>query len=155
MELSLFSAKHSLLNPSGISNTGLSDASGYRENTMKVLVVDDSPAVRRAVRMLLERNDSFEVCGEAENGREAIEKTAELRPELIIIDLSMPVLNGLDAVRGIRRIKPEVPIILFSTFSDVLMQEEAHSAGISALVSKAEPGKLVNIALILAGRNAA
>jgi DNA-binding NarL/FixJ family response regulator len=64
---------------------------------MKVLIVDDNPAIRGAVRNLLETDPIFQICGEAENDREAIQRTAELRPELIIMDLSMPVLNGLDA----------------------------------------------------------
>jgi DNA-binding NarL/FixJ family response regulator len=113
---------------------------------MKVLIVDDSALVRRAVRLLFETDDVFEVCGEAENGREAIEKTTELRPELVIMDLAMPVLNGLDATRAIKRIKPGVPVILFSGFSSVLEEKEAQSVGISALVSKSNPSILVDVA---------
>ena len=92
--------------------------------------------VRGAVRRLFETEGSFEVCGEAENGREAIEKTAHQRPELVIMDLAMPVLNGLDATRAIRLMRPGVPVILFSSFSGILEESEALSVGISALVSK-------------------
>jgi DNA-binding NarL/FixJ family response regulator len=113
---------------------------------MKVLIVDDSAVVRRSVRTLFESDPSFEVCGEAENGREAIERVGELHPELVIMDLSMPVLNGLDATRGIRRIKPQVPVILFSGFSDLLKEEEAYSVGISALVPKSHPSTLIDVA---------
>lgn len=111
---------------------------------MKILIVDDSAVVRRAVRTLFESDAVFEVCGEAENGREAIEKTADLRPELVVMDLFMPVLIGLD--RGIRRVKPGVPVIPFSGFSSVLEENEARCAGISALVSKSDPSILPNIA---------
>ena len=113
---------------------------------MKVPIVDDNPAIRDAVRNLLETDPTFHVCGQAENGREAMQKTAELRPELIIMDLSMPVLNGLDAARGIRRIEQAIPIILFSGYSDLLTREEACSVGIAALVSKSEPSSLLNAA---------
>jgi two-component system chemotaxis response regulator CheB len=122
---------------------------------MKILIVDDSPVIRRAVRTLFERDAFFEVCGEGENGRAAIEKTAELRPDLVITDLVMPVLNGLDATRGIQRIKPRVPVILFSGFSNVLEEKEARSVGISALVSKSEPSMLVSVAHELLKRRAA
>jgi DNA-binding NarL/FixJ family response regulator len=122
---------------------------------MKVLIVDDNPAIRGAVRNLFETDPTFQVCGEAENGREAIQKTAELRPELIIMDLSMPVLNGLDAARGIRRIKQAIPIILFSGYSDLFTKEEARSVGIAALVPKSEPSILLNAAHEVLGQSAA
>lgn len=122
---------------------------------MKVLIVDDNSVVRRSVRSLFESDPSFEVCGEAENGREAIEKVGELRPELVIMDLSMPVLNGLDATRGIRRVKSQVPVILFSGFSDVLKEEEAYSVDISALVPKSQPSSLLEVAHRLLGESAA
>jgi DNA-binding NarL/FixJ family response regulator len=117
-----------------------------KRGAMRVLIVDDSAVVRDAVRRLFETDEVFEVCGEAENGREAIEKTADLRPELVVMDLIMPVLNGLDATRGIRRVRPGVPVILFRGFSHVLEENEARSVGISALVSKSDPSILLNIA---------
>ena len=113
---------------------------------MKVLIVDDSALVRGAVRRLFETDGIFEVCGEAENGREAVEKTSALRPELIVMDLAMPLLNGLDATRAIKRLKPGVPVILFSGFSNVMEEQEARSVGISALVSKSDPLRLIDVA---------
>ena len=121
---------------------------------MRVLIVDDNSVIRGAVRNLFETDPTFQVCGEAENGREAIQKTAELRPELVIMDLSMPILNGLDAARGIRRIKQAIPIILFSGYSDLLTQEEARSVGIAALVPKNEPSILLNAAHQVLGQSA-
>jgi DNA-binding NarL/FixJ family response regulator len=113
---------------------------------MKVLIVDDSALVRGAVRRLFEADDVFEVCGEAENGWEAVEKTTELRPELVVMDLAMPLLNGLDATRAIKRLEPRVPVILFSGFSNVLEEKEARSVGISALVPKSDPSRLIDVA---------
>jgi len=101
-----------------------------------VLVVDDSMPVRRTIRNVFNAMDDFEVCGEAENGREGIQKAEQLQPDLIILDLSMPVMNGLDAARVLHQILPAVPMILFSGHGAVLREEEAKSAGISALVSK-------------------
>jgi DNA-binding NarL/FixJ family response regulator len=69
------------------------------------LIVDDSALVRGPVCRLFETDEVFEVCGEAENAREAVEKTAQLRPELVIMNLAMPGLSGLDATRAIKRLK--------------------------------------------------
>ena len=80
----------------------------------------------------------FEVSGEAENGQDAIEKAQALRPDLIVMDLSMPVMNGMDAARILKRLMPKVPLMMFSVHSDLLSESEARSAGVSALVSKSE-----------------
>ena len=103
-----------------------------------VLVVDDNAAIRQALRQLFTSEADFAVCGEARNGREAIEKADDLNPDLILMDLSMPVMNGIDATRVLKRLMPAVPIIIFSEYSDVFSEKEAHSAGIAALVAKSE-----------------
>ena len=103
-----------------------------------VLVVDDTEAIRRTLRRSFNSEADFEVCGEAENGQQAIERAQELHPDLIVLDLSMPVMNGLDAARVLRSLMPTVPVIMFSEYSDVISEEDANSAGLSALVSKAE-----------------
>jgi DNA-binding NarL/FixJ family response regulator len=78
------------------------------------------------------------ICGEAENGKEAIDKAWELRPDLIVLDFSMPVMNALDAARVLKRMMPTVPLIMFSEYSDAFSEQEVRSAGISAVISKAE-----------------
>jgi DNA-binding NarL/FixJ family response regulator len=103
-----------------------------------VLIVDDNALIRQTLCEIFRRESDFEVCGEAENGKEAIDKAQELRPDLIVIDLSMPVMNGLDAARVLKRLMPTVPLIIFSEYSDVFSENEARSAGVSALVSKSE-----------------
>jgi DNA-binding NarL/FixJ family response regulator len=103
-----------------------------------VLIVDDVEIIRRALCELFTSEADFDVCGEAENGREAIEKARELHPDLIVLDLSMPVMNGIEAAGALRRLMPAVPLIIFSEYSDVFSAEEAHSVGVSALVSKSE-----------------
>jgi len=69
-----------------------------------VLIVDDSAYVRQALCELFKREGDFEVCGEAENGKDAIKKAQELRPDLIVLDLSMPVMNGFDAARTLKTV---------------------------------------------------
>ena len=78
----------------------------------------------------------WEVCGEAENGREAIEKARELKPDLIVLDLSMPIMNGLEAAPVLRQMLPPVPIILFTLYANKFLEQEAFSAGVTAVVSK-------------------
>ena len=103
-----------------------------------VLVVDDSPAIRKAVCELFTCEGDFEVCGQAENGREAIEKALLLQPALIVTDLSMPLMNGLEETRILRKLMPSVPVIIYSAHIDPFMEKEAQRAGASAVVSKSE-----------------
>jgi DNA-binding NarL/FixJ family response regulator len=94
---------------------------------------------------LFTREGDFDVCGEAENGREAIEKAQLLRPNLIVTDLSMPVMNGLEETRVLKKLMPAVPVIIFTAHSDLFVEKEAREAGVSAVVSKSE-GVVVLIA---------
>jgi two-component system, chemotaxis family, chemotaxis protein CheY len=103
-----------------------------------VLIVDDNASIRQALCGLFEREADFEVCGEAENGKVAIEKAGELHPDLIVLDLSMPVMNGLDAARVLKRVMPTVLLIMYSGFSDESAQYQARLVGISEVVSKSE-----------------
>jgi DNA-binding NarL/FixJ family response regulator len=103
-----------------------------------VLVVDDNASIRQALCRVFTSEAEFDLCGEAENGREAIEKAQALHPDLIVMDLSMPVMNGIDAARTLKTLMPMVPVIIFSEYTDVFSEQEARSAGISALVSKSE-----------------
>lgn len=103
-----------------------------------VLIVDDSPAIRKVICQLFTREGDFEVCGEAENGQEAIEMAQELKPALIVTDLSMPVMNGLVATRTLRKMMPDVPVILYSAHIDSFVEKEAVAAGASAVVPKSD-----------------
>jgi two-component system, chemotaxis family, chemotaxis protein CheY len=114
-----------------------------------VLIVDDNAHIRQALCELFKREADFEVCGEAENGKEAIEKGQDLRPDLIVLDLSMPVMNGFDAARILKRLMPTVPLIMYSAFGDRLVENQARLIGISEVVSKSEhPSVLVHPASI-------
>jgi len=100
----------------------------------KILVVDDNAAIRRQLSTLFKLESDFDVCGEAANGREAIERAQELHPDAIVLDLSMPVMNGLDAARILKGLMPTVPLIMFSEYGEAFFESQALSAGISALV---------------------
>jgi DNA-binding NarL/FixJ family response regulator len=104
----------------------------------RVLVVDDNVILRRALCQLFTSESDFEICGEAENGQEAIERAQELRPHIILMDFSMPVMNGLDAARALKKLMPAVPVVMFSEYGDVFADNESIAAGISGLVSKTE-----------------
>jgi DNA-binding NarL/FixJ family response regulator len=112
-----------------------------------VLIADDNALVRQGLSELFSREADFEVCGEAENGRKAIQEAQESHPDLILLDLAMPVMNGLDTARALKRLMPEVPIVMFSAHADSFTEKEARSAGVSALLSKFEDmSTLVGIA---------
>jgi DNA-binding NarL/FixJ family response regulator len=91
----------------------------------KILVVDDVPAIRRSVRFFLEQETDWVICGEAENGKLAIERVQELRPDVVLLDLSMPVMNGLDAARVIKAIAPDTHILMFTLHLHAQLVDEA------------------------------
>jgi DNA-binding NarL/FixJ family response regulator len=103
-----------------------------------VLIAEDNGPLRRALCNLFQRQTDFDVCGVAENGREAIEAADRLHPDLILLDFLMPDMNGLDAAYALRRALPTVPVIFYSAFDDSL-SEHAKLIGISEVVSKFDP----------------
>jgi DNA-binding NarL/FixJ family response regulator len=102
----------------------------------KVLLVDDSAEVRVSLRRLFDSHPKFVVCGEAEHGREAVEKAPSLRPDLIVLDLVMPEMNGLEAAPLLIKILPHVWLILFTSHDWPELYQAARSAGIHAVVPK-------------------
>lgn len=100
--------------------------------------MDDNPAIRRIFRNILEFNAGWTVCGEAVDGRDGVEKAKLLHPDLIVLDLSMPVMNGLEAARILHQIMPQVPVILCSLHTDRALEKEARGVGVTAVFSKAE-----------------
>jgi DNA-binding NarL/FixJ family response regulator len=104
--------------------------------TKLVLLADDNKGMRQALRMLFESEPDFEVVGEAKHGQEAIEKAEMLKPHLIILDFSMPVMNGLEAAPILRKKLPSVILILFSNYVSEAMEAPAREAGIHAIVPK-------------------
>ena len=104
---------------------------------VKILIVDDSPVIRRAIRSSIQEHTNWVVCGEAENGKVAVTFVEELRPQLVILDLSMPLMNGLEAAREISRIAPGTQIIMFTLHDSESIEREALRVGIRHVFSKA------------------
>jgi DNA-binding NarL/FixJ family response regulator len=103
-----------------------------------ILIVDDSPVVRTATRHFLESQTPYEVCGEAVDGLDAIEKARHLSPDLIILDLQMPRMNGLLAASELRKLNITAPIILFTMYADAVHPADVATAGITAVINKAD-----------------
>ena len=103
-----------------------------------VLIADDNAFVRTALYEIFEREPDLHVCAVVENGREAIEEAYRLQPDLIVLDIAMPVMNGLEAARVLRQMMPDVPLIMYSANPNEVSEQSARSIGISGLISKSE-----------------
>lgn len=103
-----------------------------------ILIADDHSHVLAAMRTLFNSQPDFSICGEARNGDEAVAKAAQLHPDLVVLDMSMPVLNGLEATHIIRKTMPELPIILFTGHRTKFSDAYAVAAGVTAVISKEE-----------------
>jgi DNA-binding NarL/FixJ family response regulator len=113
----------------------------------RILLVDDSDTFRDAVRASLEDHTGFEVCGEAIDGADAVEKARQLKPDLIILDLVMPGMNGVEVTSLLKSIMPEVPIILLTAHDDNVGKALAPVAGASVVLDKqAGMNKLIECA---------
>jgi DNA-binding NarL/FixJ family response regulator len=105
----------------------------------RILIVDDSATVRRIIRSYLETKTDFDVCGEAVDGLDAIKKATELKPSLVLLDLGMPQMNGVEATVILKGMMPDVRIILFTIHDELLSYKAITSAiGIDAVLSKME-----------------
>jgi CheY-like chemotaxis protein len=104
-----------------------------------ILVADDNPKIRESLCRLFEAVEGYDVCAQAANGREAIDLALKHRPHLIILDLSMPVMNGLAAARELKKLMPDVPIILFTQYADLL----GGDLPVDRVVSKIEATELL------------
>lgn len=109
----------------------------------RVLIADDSQDMRQLLCRVFEAEEGFEMCAEAVDGADAVSKARTFRPDLIILDLSMPAMNGLVAARIIHRELPGIPIILYTLYAQAIQQDEASAAGIRRVVPKTELMALV------------
>lgn len=100
-----------------------------------VLIVDDSFLMRRMLRRSLE-DDGWAICGEAADGLEALEKIERLTPDLVILDFSMPRMNGLETAKAIKSLLPTITMIMFTAHKAAIPGESIHSAGIRAICAK-------------------
>jgi NarL family two-component system response regulator LiaR len=114
-------------------------------DTVQVLIVDDQESFRSAVRLVIESTDGFEVVGEAGSGEEGVAMATELRPNLVLMDINLPGIDGLEATRRIVSILPETRVVGLSTYTEY--EERVLNAGARAFVSKSEfePARLAEI----------
>jgi DNA-binding NarL/FixJ family response regulator len=106
--------------------------------TQSILIVDDSAPMRHSLRSCIEQNSDWEICGEAENGKVAVEKVQELHPDIVILDFQMPVMNGLEAARQISRVAPKTVMLMFTLYNCEQLLKDAQAAGIKDVLSKSD-----------------
>ena len=110
---------------------------------MRILIADDHETVRKGVCTILTSHKDIEVCGEAANGEEAVQKSIELKPDLIIMDISMPVLSGFDAAKQIKKLLPNTPILILTMHEGRTLADDAKRAGAQGCVSKSDAGPVL------------
>ena len=101
-----------------------------------ILIADDSATIRTLIRAFIENRAGFEVCGEAVDGADAIEKAKELKPDLIILDLAMPRMNGAAAASVLKRRMPKIPIILFTMYDELMSETFSSAVQVDLVLSK-------------------
>jgi DNA-binding NarL/FixJ family response regulator len=111
---------------------------------VRILVVDDNPSVRRYLRGVLEQHDHWQVCDEARNGREAVDRYRKIQPDVIVIDFQMPEMNGLDAARAIAQNSPEIPILIVTLYLSRQLSEEARKVGARGACAKTDVSSVVD-----------
>jgi DNA-binding NarL/FixJ family response regulator len=108
---------------------------------LRILIADDHDVVREGVRALLEHEPGWEVCGTAGTGREAVEQAGILKPDVVVLDLTMPELNGVDAVRLIKRAVPTAEVLVFSAHESEDLVAQVFEAGAKSYITKADASR--------------
>jgi len=107
-------------------------------NEIKVLLVDDEPSVRHGLRMRMELESNLAVVGEASNGLEAIRSAQALHPDVVVMDVEMPKMDGITATKWLREATPLVSVVMLSIYDDASTRERARAAGVASFVGKQE-----------------
>jgi DNA-binding NarL/FixJ family response regulator len=116
---------------------------------IKILIVDDHEIFRRGLRALLEASAEWEICGEAVDGIDAVEKSSSLGPDIVIMDITMPRMNGLEAARLIKKQNPQIRIVIITQHDSPQVQAAALESGAQAFVTKSSVGNELVAALRL------
>jgi two-component system response regulator NreC len=111
------------------------------DRRVRILIADDHPVIRKRVRFALEGHSRFEVCAEAEDGAKAIEEAQRLKPDVVVLNVTMPVVDGFQAAREIKASLPETAIVILSSHVDQRFIDEAKKIGARAYVAKTEAGE--------------
>jgi DNA-binding NarL/FixJ family response regulator len=120
---------------------------------VRILIADDSPTVRAGLKLLLQYHEDWTVCGEAEDGEDAVKKAAELKPDVILLDISMPAMDGLSAAELIRRDAPEAEILIVTHFESLDLARYAAQTGVRAYITKSRIGTDLEKAIEAASRH--
>jgi len=104
----------------------------------RILIVDDHELIRQGVRFIFSRDPQFAICGEAANGLEAIEQVKKLNPDVVLLDISMPIMNGLEAATEIRRVAPKTKIVILTMHDSSQMRKQSQDAGADGFVTKSQ-----------------
>jgi two-component system response regulator NreC len=113
----------------------------FRVKNIRILIADDHDIVRAGVRLLIEKQPGWEVCGEAANGREAVELAEKFQPHVAVLDITMPELNGLEAARQIKRRSPKVELVMLTAHDNENLVHQVFEAGARSYVLKTEAAK--------------
>ena len=116
---------------------------------VRILLVDDNPSVRHYLRAILEQQSSWQVCGEARTGAEALRQVLEAPPDLILLDYQMPDLNGIDVARQISGLFPKIPILMVTLHLSKQLSEAARLAGVRGECAKQDIGSVVEAVEVL------
>jgi DNA-binding NarL/FixJ family response regulator len=108
---------------------------------LRILIADDHEVARRGIRSLLESHPGWEVCGEAKDGREAVDYASRMKPDLVLLDIGMPSLNGLDAARQILATSPETPILILTMHDSEQVIREVLAVGAMGFLLKSDAGR--------------
>lgn len=110
----------------------------------RILIADDNAVVRRALKLLIERHKEWSVVGEAGDGRDAIERVHELHPDVVVLDLAMPRMNGLEAARELAKSDPDLPVLLCTVQFSSHVVDEARKSGVRGAVPKADATQITD-----------
>jgi DNA-binding NarL/FixJ family response regulator len=110
-------------------------------NTLRILIADDHEVARKGIRALVESHPGWEVCGEAADGREAVKAAARLKPDLVLLDIGMPSLNGLDATRQILADSPDTRVLILTMHDSEQVVREVLAAGARGFLLKSDAGR--------------
>ena len=111
------------------------------DRRVRILIADDHPIIRKVVRSTLQRHPHFDICGEATDGAEAIEEARKLKPDVVVLNVNMPVVNGFEAALEIKAALPQSAIVILSQHADKQFVEEAKKLGVRAYVAKTKTGE--------------
>lgn len=111
--------------------------------TAQILIADDNDVIRGCISELVEAHDGWKVCAQVENGKQAVLKATELKPDLVILDMAMPVMNGIEAAGEIGKVMPSMRIVLYTVYNLPVLELKAKKAGVRQVVPKPDGAGLV------------